>query len=95
VIRITDKKGVKPLKKRLIKKKVKALSDKELNECVSYGKGYWRIFSEKEFDKRQVKPYSDADYEKAKQQGLDLDDWNDYVKHFGIGDDETEDWWRS
>ncbi|QJT70446.1 hypothetical protein [Microcystis phage MaeS] len=35
-----------------------------------------------------VKPYSDEEYAEAKQQGLDLDNWNDYVKYFGIGEDE-------
>lgn len=29
-----------------------------------------------------AKPYSDKDYEDAKQQGLDLDDWNDYKKYY-------------
>lgn len=33
-------------------------------------------------------PYSQEDYEKAKQQGLDLDDWNDYVKYYGLGERE-------
>lgn len=33
-----------------------------------------------------LKPYSDEEYEEAKQQGLDLDDWNDYVKFFGLGE---------
>jgi hypothetical protein len=35
-----------------------------------------------------VKPYSDEEYEEAKEQGLDLDDWDDYVKYFGIGEVE-------
>lgn len=30
------------------------------------------------------KPYSDQDYEDAKQQGLDLDDWNDYKKYYHL-----------
>lgn len=33
-------------------------------------------------------PYSKEQYEHAKEQGLDLDDWNDYVKYFGLGEDE-------
>lgn len=33
-------------------------------------------------------PYSKEDYEKAKQQGLDLDDWNDYVKFYGLGEED-------
>lgn len=32
------------------------------------------------------KPYSDEDYKDAKRQGLDLDDWNDYVEYFGLGE---------
>lgn len=34
-----------------------------------------------------IKPYNDDEYEKAKQQGLDLDDWNDYIKFFGLGEE--------
>lgn len=34
-------------------------------------------------------PYSPKDYEEAKRQGLDLDDWNDYVIFYGIGEEET------
>ena len=34
------------------------------------------------------KPYSDKDYEDAKKQGLDLDDWNDYVRFYGLGERE-------
>jgi hypothetical protein len=30
------------------------------------------------------KPYSEEDYEDAKKQGLDLDDWNDYVKYYDL-----------
>ena len=33
-------------------------------------------------------PYSKDEYEKAKEEGLDLDDWDDYVKYFGIGEEE-------
>jgi hypothetical protein len=40
---------------------------------------------------KMIKPYSDEDYEKAKQQGLDLDDWNDYIKYFGIGNEPNYD----
>lgn len=36
------------------------------------------------------KPYSDKDYADAKEKGLDLDDWNDYVKYYGLGEDEEE-----
>jgi len=35
-----------------------------------------------------IKPYSDEDYELAKYQGLDLDDWNDYVEYYGLGERE-------
>jgi len=31
-------------------------------------------------------PYSKEEYEKAKQQGLDLDDWNDYCEFFELGE---------
>ncbi|WP_272932735.1 hypothetical protein [Virgibacillus halodenitrificans] len=34
------------------------------------------------------KPYSDEEYEQAKEQGLDLDNWNDYVKFFGVGEED-------
>lgn len=34
------------------------------------------------------KPYSDEEYEDAKAQGLDLDDWNDYVNYFELGERE-------
>lgn len=44
-----------------------------------------------------TKPYSDEDFENAKQQGLDLDDWNDYKKYFCMEEyaDDEQDWWRS
>lgn len=32
------------------------------------------------------KPYSQDDYENAKKQGLDLDNWDDYVAYFGLGE---------
>jgi NAD-dependent SIR2 family protein deacetylase len=38
-----------------------------------------------------IKPYSDDEYEEAKRQGLDLDDWDDYVKYFGIGEEPNYD----
>lgn len=34
-----------------------------------------------------VRPYSDEEYEDAKLQGLDLDDWNDYCEYFGVGEE--------
>lgn len=33
-------------------------------------------------------PYSEEDYMRAKAQGLDLDDWNDYVKFYHLGEEE-------
>jgi hypothetical protein len=44
------------MKKRLIKKKVKAMTDNELYECVAYGQSFWKVFSEIEFDKRLDSP---------------------------------------
>lgn len=37
------------------------------------------------------KPYSDDDYEQAKKIGLDLDDWNDYVRFFELGEQPNYD----
>lgn len=34
-----------------------------------------------------IKPYSDEEYKEAKQQGLDLDDWDDYLKYWGLGEE--------
>jgi hypothetical protein len=31
-----------------------------------------------------MKPYSDKEYEEAKKQGLNLDNWNDFCKYFGL-----------
>lgn len=36
-------------------------------------------------------PYSEEDYKKAKEQGLDLDDWNDYVEYFCLGEEPNYD----
>jgi hypothetical protein len=36
-----------------------------------------------------IQPYSEEEYKEAKQQGLDLDDWNDYVEYFGVGEEEN------
>lgn len=33
------------------------------------------------------KPYSEEDYDDAKNHGLDLDNWNDYVKYYNLGED--------
>jgi hypothetical protein len=38
-----------------------------------------------------IKPYSDEECEEAKLQGLDLDDWDDYVKFFDIGEEPNYD----
>jgi len=35
-------------------------------------------------------PYSKKDYEEAKAQGLDLDDWYDYQKFYHLGEYEEE-----
>jgi len=35
------------------------------------------------------KPYSEEDYKQAKLLGLDLDNWNDYVKFFDLGENDT------
>jgi hypothetical protein len=32
------------------------------------------------------KPYSQEDYEKAKSLGFDLDDWDDYVIYYELGE---------
>jgi len=36
-------------------------------------------------------PYSAKDYDDAKKQGLDLDNWNDYVKYYGVGEEPNYD----
>lgn len=45
------------------------------------------IFKKIEIIKNE-KPYSQTDYDNAKELGFDLDDWNDYVKYFLIGEEE-------
>lgn len=37
------------------------------------------------------KPYSKQDYEEAKERGLDLDNWNDYVEWAELGEYPTYD----
>ena len=54
------------------------------NRALCQGCGL-RVYCEAE------RPYSYEDWEKAKEQGLDLDDWNDYVKFYGLGEDEQYD----
>lgn len=34
-------------------------------------------------------PYSAEDYNHAMKLGLDLDDWNDYCKYYGLGEQEV------
>jgi len=34
-----------------------------------------------------MRPYSYEEYDHAEKEGLDLDDWNDYVKYFGLGEE--------
>jgi hypothetical protein len=36
----------------------------------------------------QIPPYSQEEYENAKLKCLDLDNWNDYVEYFGLGEEE-------
>jgi|GEM_PF-7038794 len=42
-----------------------------------------------------TKPYSDEDYEDAKKQGLDLDNWDHYQRYCKMGEysDETDRYW--
>jgi hypothetical protein len=42
-------------------------------------------------EKKQEPPYSEEEYKKAKERGLDLDDWKDYVEFFEIGEREEYD----
>lgn len=37
---------------------------------------------------KKTPPYSIFDYEAAQEQGLDLDDWNDYQKFYRLGEQE-------
>lgn len=36
------------------------------------------------------KPYCQEDYEDAKSKGLDLDNWNDYVRYYNLGSNDEE-----
>lgn len=36
------------------------------------------------------KPYCQEDYDDAKLKGLDLDNWNDYVRYYGLGSNDEE-----
>ena len=38
------------------------------------------------------KPYSQEDYKKAKMQGFDLDNWNDYKEFYELGSDEESEY---
>jgi hypothetical protein len=38
-----------------------------------------------------IPPYSDEEYKEAKLIDLDLDDWNDYCKFFGVGEEPNYD----
>ena len=41
------------MRKRLIKKKIKQMSNRELNDCIVYETNWkWRFFAGKEFHKR-------------------------------------------
>lgn len=35
-------------------------------------------------------PYSFEDYKKARKEGLDLDNWEDYEKFYGLGEEPEE-----
>jgi hypothetical protein len=37
------------------------------------------------------KPYSNEEYKDAMKKGLDLNDWNDYVEYFGLGEEPNYD----
>lgn len=39
----------------------------------------------------QIQPYSNEDYQEAKKQNLDLDNWEDYEKYFGLGEEDDYD----
>jgi hypothetical protein len=39
--------------------------------------------------RHKLMPYSYEDYEKAKKQGFDLDNWDDYVKFYELGEHEV------
>jgi hypothetical protein len=58
---------------------------KNVNNYIVKGK------CEKCLGNTQKPPYSQEEYENAKQQGLDIDDWDDYVKYFGIGENPEYD----
>jgi CDGSH-type Zn-finger protein len=61
--------------------------DNKCDECgYEFNKDYENKCSICGCKVNKEKPYSDEDYEKAKQQGLDLDDWNDYVTYFELGE---------
>lgn len=36
-------------------------------------------------------PYSNEDWVNAKEQGLDLDNWNDYERYFKLGEEDDND----
>ena len=46
--------------------------------CASY---------EREEEAQLDRPYSDKDYAEAKAKGLDLDNWDDYVEFYGLGEE--------
>ena len=65
----------------------------ELSE--SMGDGYYKHWTSKNICDCGQKlkwdddaPYSKEDYDNAKLQGLDLDDWCDYVEFYGLGERE-------
>lgn len=47
------------------------------------------FFGGSQLVKKSNPPYSEEEYQEAKQRGLDLDDWSDYVKYFGVGEEDN------
>lgn len=39
---------------------------------------------------KPIKPYSEKEYQAAKNLGLDLDDWSDYKSFFGLGEESEK-----
>lgn len=68
----------------------------------SFDKEYFNeFFKESSIDELSLcsgepsKPYSDEDYENAKKQGLDLENWDHYQRYCKMGEysDETDQYW--
>jgi hypothetical protein len=66
--------------------------EKELNEVFhkwiekyNYQPTFFEVV---DIENVSMPPYSNDDYEDAENNGLDLDNWNDYVKYYGLGEKE-------